>query len=246
MPHYHLVDLLISAKAMFPSIPITPLSTSSSRYLNGRIDDRRTNIHRQQPFPPSAAQGLFSRADANPSGQLNYIRKVPPGSTLPMSNAAMSRQNSSTPRPRSAGPTAPSGFGQYQSYTPNQSQAPQSSYNTNSNNNDADAPGEVDNTFTNNSTPQNNGQNGQQQQQSHDDEEEDDSPPPSPPYPKPGNGLMSRLKSDEEDLEWLVGNEREGETFSHLVFEQNQEQGGMQGGMGGAGFGGGQGGMMMS
>lgn len=59
---------------------------------------------------------------------------------------------------------------------------------------------------------------------------------------------MSRLKSDEEDLEWLVGSEREGEAFSHLVFEQGQGDGqnnpannvgeGMQGGMQGGGLGG--------
>lgn len=229
MPHYHLVDLLIGAKTLFPSIPITPLSTSSSRYLNGRIDDRRTNIHRQQPFPPSAAQGLFSRADANPSGQLNYIRKVPPGSTLPMSNAAMSRQNSGTPRPRSAGPVAPAGFGTYNTFQ-------QPSY-TPSNDADLDAPSEPDTTFTTNGQTQPQTQQKQQgQTDGAEEEEEDDSPPPSPPYPKPGNGLMSRLKTDEEDLEWLVGNEREGEAFSHLLFEQGQGDaqglgGGMQGGM---------------
>ena len=212
MPHYHLVDLLITAKSLFPSIPIAPLSTSSSRYLNGRIDDRRTNIHRQQPFPPNAAQGLFSRADANPSGQLNYIRKVPPGSTLPMSNAAMSRQNSGTPRPGSAGPNATSGFGVYQAYTPQT--APNPSYVNSNNDGSADAPGESDTSLP----------SGQTQEKPHDEEEEDDSPPPSPPYPKPGNGLMSRLKNDDQDLEWLVGNEREGEAFSHLVFEQEDRK----------------------
>lgn len=149
-----------------------------------------------------------------------------------MSNAAMSRQNSGTPRPRSAGPVAPSGFGIYNTFQ-------QPSYpNSTSNNADLDAPGEPDTTFTTN------GQAQQQQKPQVDgaeEDEEDDSPPPSPPYPKPGNGLMSRLKSDEEDLEWLVGSEREGEAFSHLVFEQSQGDGqnnpgnnlggGMHGGM---------------
>lgn len=151
-----------------------------------------------------------------------------------MSNAAMSRQNSGTPRPRSAGPVAPAGFGTYNTFTPQ----PQPSY---SNNADLDAPGEPDTTFTTSNT---NGlsQPKQGQVNGAEEEEEDDSPPPSPPYPKPGNGLMSRLKSDEEDLEWLVGNEREGEAFSHLVFEQGgqnqqhqgggQENAGMMGGMG--------------
>lgn len=94
-----------------------------------------------------------------------------------------------------------------------------------------------------------NSQHGQQEKP-HDEEEEDNSPPPSPPYPKPGNGLMSRLKSDDQDLEWLVGNEREGEAFSHLVFEQDGQAGGQNSNMGGpnpmGGNMGGMGGMMMS
>lgn len=112
-----------------------------------------------------------------------------------------------------------------------------------------DAPGEPDTSYSatnSNSQPKS-------QVDGAEEEEEDESPPPSPPYPKPGNGLMSRLKNDEEDLEWLVGNEREGEAFSHLVFEQTQGDGqdsvggpNSLGSMGGAEFAGGQGGMMMS
>lgn len=48
-----------------------------------------------------------------------------------------------------------------------------------------------------------------------------ESTPASPPYPRPGNGLMARLKSDVDDLEWLVGGgggEEEG-AFSHVVFD---------------------------
>lgn len=55
-----------------------------------------------------------------------------------------------------------------------------------------------------------------------DEEVSRESTPASPPYPRPGNGLMARLKSDEEDLEWLVGGgggEEEG-AFSHVVFEE--------------------------
>lgn len=51
-----------------------------------------------------------------------------------------------------------------------------------------------------------------------------ESTPASPPYPKPGTGLMARLKSDEEDLEWLVGDAEEEKAFNHVVF-QGQEKG---------------------
>jgi hypothetical protein len=43
--------------------------------------------------------------------------------------------------------------------------------------------------------------------------------PGSPRYVRPGNGLMARLKPDDEDGEWLDGGEAEDEAFSHLVFE---------------------------
>lgn len=97
MPHPHLVDLLMTAKYLHPDIPITPAPPTPIPNYEPR---RFTNTHPQLPFPPSATHGLFSRSDANPSGQLNYIRKVPPGSTLPTSNAALSRQNSGTPKPQ--------------------------------------------------------------------------------------------------------------------------------------------------
>ena len=54
-----------------------------------------------------------------------------------------------------------------------------------------------------------------------DDDMSRESTPASPPYPRPGNGLMARLKSDVDDLEWLVGGgggEEEG-AFSHVVFD---------------------------
>ncbi len=208
LPHYHLVDLLIAAKEAHPDIALTPLPSTP-----------RINVHPQQPFPPSSAStlGLFSRSEANPSGQLNYIRKVPPGSTLPTSTAALSRQNSSTPRPRSAGPV-------YNAMAP----PPQNTF-----------------TLSQPSQPQTNGKFGNSQAQldgngeldADGEREESMSPPPSPPYPKPGNGLMSRLKVDTEDDEWLVGSNggAEEKAFSHLMFFDQ----GPGPGMGGLGMGGG-------
>jgi hypothetical protein len=58
------------------------------------------------------------------------------------------------------------------------------------------------------------------------DEMSRESTPASPPYPRPGNGLMARLKSDVDDLEWLVGGgggEEEG-AFSHVVFENGERE----------------------
>jgi succinate--hydroxymethylglutarate CoA-transferase len=49
-----------------------------------------------------------------------------------------------------------------------------------------------------------------------------ESTPASPPYPKPGHGLMARLPADEEDIEWLVDN-NDFEAFNHVVYD---DQGG--------------------
>ncbi|OBT74342.1 hypothetical protein VF21_06884 [Pseudogymnoascus sp. 05NY08] len=165
-PHSHLVDLLLQATTLHPSIPITPPSTTIP---SNAI--RRVKMHPQQPFPPSATatSGLFPRASANPAAPINFIRKLPLGETSPAS---------STPSPAVAVPPLP------QAYT------------------DADAEGEEDDAMSRESTPA------------------------SPPYPRPGNGLMARLKSDVDDLEWLVGGgggEEEG-AFSHVVFDEGEAE----------------------
>jgi hypothetical protein len=49
------------------------------------------------------------------------------------------------------------------------------------------------------------------------DDESRESTPASPPYPKAGNGLMSKLGPDAEDMEWLV-DDNDFEAFSHTVF----------------------------
>lgn len=44
-----------------------------------------------------------------------------------------------------------------------------------------------------------------------------ESTPASPPYPKPGSGLMAKLSPDDEDMEWLV-DDGDFESFSHVVY----------------------------
>lgn len=44
-----------------------------------------------------------------------------------------------------------------------------------------------------------------------------ESTPASPPYPKPGHGLMAKLPPDDEDTEWLE-DDNDGGAFSHIVF----------------------------
>ncbi|KAG9233429.1 hypothetical protein BJ875DRAFT_512196 [Amylocarpus encephaloides] len=50
-----------------------------------------------------------------------------------------------------------------------------------------------------------------------------ESTPASPPYPKPGNGLMARLGPDEDDIEWLVDN-NDFDAFSHVVYDEHGER----------------------
>lgn len=45
-----------------------------------------------------------------------------------------------------------------------------------------------------------------------------ESTPASPPYPKAGNGLMSKLGPDDADMEWLA-DDGDFEAFSHSVFD---------------------------
>ena len=60
--------------------------------------------------------------------------------------------------------------------------------------------------------------NGQEQAQ-----ESRESTPNSPPYPKAGTGLMSKLGPDEEDIEWLVDN-GDFEAFSHTVYDEHGQE----------------------
>jgi hypothetical protein len=54
-------------------------------------------------------------------------------------------------------------------------------------------------------------------------EDSRESTPASPPYPKPGSGLMAKLGPDEEDLEWLVDG-TDFDAFSHTVYDDHGEK----------------------
>lgn len=58
-------------------------------------------------------------------------------------------------------------------------------------------------------------------EQQEDNDESRESTPASPPYPKPGNGLMARLPPDDQDLEWLVGEGEDEAAFSHMLFDDH-------------------------
>jgi hypothetical protein len=45
-----------------------------------------------------------------------------------------------------------------------------------------------------------------------------ESTPASPPYPKPGSGLMAKLGPDDEDMNWLVDDD-DFDSFSHVVYD---------------------------
>lgn len=55
-----------------------------------------------------------------------------------------------------------------------------------------------------------------------------ESTPASPPYPKPGTGLMARLAPDDEDMEWLV-DDGDFESFSHVVYDGDGDGHGVNG-----------------
>lgn len=54
-------------------------------------------------------------------------------------------------------------------------------------------------------------------------EESRESTPASPPYPKPGNGLMAKLGPDEEDMEWLVDT-NDFDAFSHTIYDEHGDR----------------------
>ncbi|KIN01747.1 hypothetical protein OIDMADRAFT_144406 [Oidiodendron maius Zn] len=170
LPHQQLVSLLMQACVLHPNLPLFP-SAPSSNSVSASIPpqrtsssqppsqtERRINIHPQQPFPPPATAGLFSRAESNPSAPINFIRKIAPGS---QSSAKDS------PQPELKQSSAPP--------TINVSE-----------------------------------------EAAADDSRE--STPVSPPYPKPGSGLMAKLGPDDEDIEWLV-DDGDFDAFSHVVYD---------------------------
>lgn len=55
------------------------------------------------------------------------------------------------------------------------------------------------------------------------DTESRESTPVSPPYPKAGTGMMSKLGPDEDDLDWLVDH-NDFEPFNHIVYNDHGEK----------------------
>ncbi|EPE26856.1 FYVE/PHD zinc finger [Glarea lozoyensis ATCC 20868] len=163
LPHAQLVNLLIQATVLHPNIPIFPqiFDVLHSQAQRAQSSDRRANSHSQQSVPPSATASLFSRAEAHPNGQINFIRKIQPGQASPASALSPSQ---SLNHASSAPPVI-------------------------------NAPGG----------------------------DSRESTPASPPYPKPGNGLMAKLGPDEEDMDWLVDS-NDFEAFSHTIYDEHGER----------------------
>ncbi|RDW89281.1 hypothetical protein BP6252_01313 [Coleophoma cylindrospora] len=166
LSHTQLVSLLLHSTQLFPNLPIFP-ATASQPTSRTTSQSQERNSTPQQPFPPSvaASSGLFNRADSNPAGTMNFIRKITPtGNTpspsFPPKDLESSAQKPSAPHALAIGTQAEDG--------------------------DAEASRE--------------------------------STPASPPYPKPGMGLMAKLGPDDQDDEWLIDN-NDFDAFSHVVFE---------------------------
>jgi len=126
LPQQQLVNLLLQVTTLHPNIPIFPGTSSTPNtpfqaYIPPTLQasnssfERRTTVYPQQPFPPSATStaGLFSRAEANPNGPINFIRKLPSNSgsgsasTPPLFTTSFSPTTSSFPHANSAPPTLP-------------------------------------------------------------------------------------------------------------------------------------------
>ncbi|KAG9244612.1 hypothetical protein BJ878DRAFT_420995 [Calycina marina] len=186
---YNLVSLLMQATAIHPDLPLfpsqfpgiqaqpvyispfsrppppqgPPMKPAQSAQLYNYVPGQSTGPH--------AHPNLFSRAEANPNAQMNFIRKIAPGASSAKNTPKTSHNNSLAARNgkgiKTTLPTL-----QVQGVAIN---------------------GDMDSR---------------------------ESTPASPPYPKPGNGLMARLGPDDEDSEWLV-DDGDFEAFSHTVYDNN-------------------------
>ncbi|TAQ83466.1 hypothetical protein B7494_g8210 [Chlorociboria aeruginascens] len=203
LPHSQLVNLLLQATILHPNLPIYPLASNTTNIqayvpqhpTTSTVQERKTNIYPQQPFPPSAtaAAGLFSRSEANPNAPINFIRKIPSGPNTPTSSFTSSfppsSQSQQPPQSQLHSHPPPQNATQYH---PHSSSAPPTLPPQSHNNGNGNGNG-----------------NGQESRES---------TPASPPYPKAGNGLMAKLGPDDEDMEWLVDNE-DFDAFSHNVYD---------------------------
>lgn len=193
LPHPQLVELLIKASILYPDMPIFPANAPPLQPRQSQNPSRPTTNHITQPFPPSAT---------STAGLFSRSESNP---NAPMNFIRKVASNSTvsniTPSPMftSSFPPAPAPAFTHASSAP-PTLPPQASSNMESNGNT------------------NGIGNGQEVSQ-----ESRESTPNSPPYPKAGTGLMSKLGPDEEDIEWLVDND-DYEAFSHTVYDDHGER----------------------
>ncbi|KAJ4300147.1 hypothetical protein N0V88_002816 [Collariella sp. IMI 366227] len=69
LPQQELVGLLMSALEMHPDLPIFPVPASGGDQANTP----------RSLFAGTTTEGLFPRADAHPTGQINFVRKIANG-----------------------------------------------------------------------------------------------------------------------------------------------------------------------
>lgn len=190
-----------------------PLPNGSSNMGNAmqRQQNKGVHVYPQQPFPPSATAGLFSRSETNPNAPMNFIRKrqaqapesgFPSGGGYTNGPHGLTHANSSSSSaPMMDNPV----FQNAMDVDMNLDYGLDDLHGMHS------MGGSLHGMDSNGHFPQMGDMNGQGESR--------ESTPASPPYPKPGTGMMSRLKTDEEELEWLVGNGEGDEAFSHAVLE---------------------------
>lgn len=197
--------------------------------LPSQHTDRRTNVYPQQPFPPSAASGLFSRAEANPTAPINFIRKIPGsnGNGNGVVMASVENPANNTFVQGNYGQQAiypfPPSFQQQQQQQQPQNQAFRPNPNPGAAGYINPSPAHLGhnpnhNGFINTPNAPPNTEIKQTIEGPDEGDSSRESTPASPPYPRPGNGLMRKLPPDDQDLEWLedVG---DYEAFSHVVYD---------------------------
>lgn len=64
-----LINLLVQATELHPDLPIFPLDTPAPKKAASALPPSL--------FSSASSEGLFSRAEANPTGPLNFVRKIP-------------------------------------------------------------------------------------------------------------------------------------------------------------------------
>ena len=69
LPPNELLNLLVQATELHPDLPIFPIDPPTPR--------KTASSAPQSLFSGASSEGLFSRAEANPAGTMNFIRKIP-------------------------------------------------------------------------------------------------------------------------------------------------------------------------